>query len=256
MSSSARRALRILDVVGEADRPVGVTELARQLKIPPGTAFRGLDALQRGGFVARYQSSSRYVLGPAATGLRQTVFSQFRIRDAVLPTLRQLASGIGETASLIVPLGWYGLRIASVPGSNEVTDVPPLGSVGPLGRTFAGAAILARLPPQELAAYQQWEQKRQPSTDVAARLPGIRAKGFAQGTSAAEGLAVAVSDGARPLAAIAIEGPLPNDAGEATAALLQAAAAVDAAVAVRPAAYANPFGHLDPESIDLGRSYP
>jgi len=38
MSSSARRALKILAAVGEPGRPMGVTEIARALGIAPGTA--------------------------------------------------------------------------------------------------------------------------------------------------------------------------------------------------------------------------
>ena len=73
MSSSAKRALKIVEVLSGADRPLGVTEIARALALPPGTVFRGLDALLRAGLVARYQASSRYVPGPLAERLRQIV---------------------------------------------------------------------------------------------------------------------------------------------------------------------------------------
>jgi hypothetical protein len=36
MSSSAKRALRVLETIGAADRPLGVTEIARRLSLPPG----------------------------------------------------------------------------------------------------------------------------------------------------------------------------------------------------------------------------
>ena len=71
MSSSARRALRILETVGAAERPVGATEVGRALGLSAGTVFRGLDALERAGYVARFQASARYVLGASVGGLRQ-----------------------------------------------------------------------------------------------------------------------------------------------------------------------------------------
>ena len=122
MSSSAKRALRILEFFGHADHPLGVTEIARALSLSPGTVFRGIDALHRADLVSRYQSSSRYVLGHNAERLRQSVFARFRIRELALPYLHQLASVSGDTASLHVRLGWYSVRIASAPGTAEVTN--------------------------------------------------------------------------------------------------------------------------------------
>src|SRR5215510_15063041 len=100
MSSSAKRALKLLAAVGESGRPMGVTEIARTLGIAPGTAFRGLDALQSASLLSRDPSAPRFILGPAALGLRQTLLSLFRIRDVCVPYLRQLSSKSGETSSL------------------------------------------------------------------------------------------------------------------------------------------------------------
>ena len=66
MSSSAKRALRILEFVSDSDHPLGVTEIARVLSLAPATVFRSLDALSRADLVSRYQASSRYVLGAGA----------------------------------------------------------------------------------------------------------------------------------------------------------------------------------------------
>src|SRR5215510_15291327 len=106
MSSSAKRALKLLAAVGETGRPMGVTEIARSLGIAPGTAFRGLDALQSAGLLARQPLSSGFVLGPATLGLRHSLLSLFRIRDVCLPYLHQLASASGDASALHVRIGW------------------------------------------------------------------------------------------------------------------------------------------------------
>ncbi len=146
MSSSAGRALRILETVGAAERPLGPTEIGQSLGISAGTAFRGLDALERAGYLARFRASPKFVLGKSVAALRQTLLARFPIRDVTAPYLRQLAFACGETVSLTVRLGWHGLRIATAPGSNEVTSAPPLGAVRPLADGCAGRAILAFLP--------------------------------------------------------------------------------------------------------------
>ena len=130
MSSSTRRALHILEQVGAAEHPLGATEIGRALGISAGTVFRGLDALERAGYVGRFQSSAKFVLGKTVGALRQNLFARFAIRDICMPYLRQLAFASGETASLTVRLGWYGVRIAAAPGTNDVTS-SPLGRIRP-----------------------------------------------------------------------------------------------------------------------------
>src|SRR5262249_60989271 len=145
MMSSAGRALRILETVGAAERPLGRPETGQALGIPAGTAFRGLDALERAGYLARFQASPKFVLGKRVSALRQSLLARFPIRDVTAPYLRQLAFASGETVSLTVRLGWHGLRIATASGTNEVTSSAPLGGVRPLAEGLAGRAILAWL---------------------------------------------------------------------------------------------------------------
>jgi DNA-binding IclR family transcriptional regulator len=56
--SSARRTMSILETIGRADGPMGVTDIARRLDLQPGTVFRGLNALEQAGYISRFQSSS------------------------------------------------------------------------------------------------------------------------------------------------------------------------------------------------------
>src|SRR3954470_19306676 len=158
MSSSAKRALRILEFVSGSDHPLGVTEIARSLCLAPATVFRSLDALSRADLISRYQSSSRYVRGGAADRLCQSLIARFRIRELSMPYLRQLASMSGESTSLHVRLGWYSVRIASAPGMGEVTNTSLVGEGCVLGGSYAGRAILAFLSDVEIARYRAWIQ--------------------------------------------------------------------------------------------------
>jgi DNA-binding IclR family transcriptional regulator len=258
MSSSAKRALRILESVGRAENPVGVSEVARRLSLSPGTVFRSLDALGKAGLVTRYQASARYVLGPAAERLRHSLIATFRMRDVCLPYLRQLASLSGETTSLHVRLGWYGVRIASVPGSGEVTNSPPLGEASPLGNTYSGEAILAFLSESDIAHYRVWAAKHGIRWSEKQReLHSIAMRGFAAGETAFEdGMAVAlpIRSGDAAIAAIAIEGPVfhPQSPVSGISDWSEILGHVEALVRAQPHLFENPFAHLDPESILLG----
>jgi DNA-binding IclR family transcriptional regulator len=257
MSSSAKRALHILDMIGHSDRPLGLSEIARGVQSPPATAFRALDALTRAGLVARYQASSRYVLGHTAERLRQSVIARFPMRDVCLPYLRQLASASGETASLNVRLGWYAVRIATVPGAGEIAHLPSLGEAVALGDSYRGRAMLAFLADQEAARYRNWAGTRRAPVPAAARLAAIRRSGFAAGDTDFGGgrpLAFSIRGAHGVLASLAVEGPVLRDGAPEDAAPRDGraiAAAIEALARTKPALFENPFAHIDPDTVAL-----
>lgn len=261
MSSSARRSLHILEAVGRSPRPLGVTEIARAMKLPPGTVFRSLDALIKAGLVARYQASSRYVIGSTVERLQRTLLERFRMREAVLPYLHQLASVSGETASLHVRLGWYGLRVASALGTGEVTNAPALGETYALGDHFAGKAILASLGTKEIARYRHWCALRASNdcdSDDAFRQ--MERQGFVAGeTGVASQAPIAFPVRWAPgwSAAVAIEGPVFTTYEAKAAALADwraIAGHVEALARVQGPIFENPFAALDPDKFVLKES--
>ncbi|HYM17975.1 MAG TPA: helix-turn-helix domain-containing protein [Micropepsaceae bacterium] len=258
MSSSAIRALRILEAVGEAERPPGATEIARTLKSTPGTVFRGLDALLRFGLIARYQASAHYVLGPTADRLRHSLIAQFRVREVALPYLRQIASLSGETTSLYVKLGWYALRIASVPGTNEITNAPPLGEAHPLGQGYPGNAILAFLPSSEISAYRAWAKRHALKSQVSsAMLKEIAKQSYAFGQpefAGASAVSLSIRSAESAVASLAIEGPVfdgSRPAFENLRTWREIADKIESVLRAQPALGLNPFGHIDPNAIAL-----
>jgi DNA-binding IclR family transcriptional regulator len=248
VSSSAARALRILETVGAAERPLGPTEIGQKLGIAAGTAFRGLDALERAGYLARFQASPKFVLGKSVAALRQGLLARFPIRDVTAPYLRQLAFASGETVSLTVRLGWHGLRVAAAPGTNEVTSAPPLGAVRPLGEGLAGRAILAFLSSDAPEA----KRLARESAEIRKRGFAVEQTAFARGRAA---LAFPIRRDGQAIAAIAIEGPVVDLATPAAHDDLprwrEIVASVERLAQTRPALFAGPFDHLDPDDMVL-----
>jgi DNA-binding IclR family transcriptional regulator len=262
MISSAQRALTVLETIGRASEPIGVTEIARRLALQPGTVFRSLDALQQAGYIARFQSSSRYVLGPAVNQLRHSLLARFKIRDVSVPYLRQLAFASGENVALIMRVGWYGLRLAAAAGTNDVTSSLPIGEIHPLAQTCGGRAILAFLREPEGAAYQQWARAGDASAfpkTLAADLEVTKARGFAIETASfardRASVAFPIHGKSCPIAAIAVEGPvLRLDQAGDHASIQQWTAIVQTLQAVvdeAPQEFAGPFAHEDPVAIVL-----
>src|SRR5262249_39040078 len=159
-----------------------------------------------------------------------------------------LAFASGETVSLTVRLGWYGLRIATAGGTNEVTSAPPLGAVRPPAGGFAGRALLAHVPAdaagaQGLAPALAGGPPGRLATDAAAFARGRAAIGFP------------LRRDGQAIAAIAIEGPV-VDLGDPVAhddlpRWREIVHAVERLAQARPALFAGPFDHLDADDIVL-----
>ena len=79
------------------------TEVARACALPIPTAHRLLNALQRGGYVARNDATKRFRLGVAALRLGQRARDSTDLRALALPILRQLSYETGETTLLTAP---------------------------------------------------------------------------------------------------------------------------------------------------------
>jgi DNA-binding IclR family transcriptional regulator len=257
MSSSAKRALKILATVGRSGRSMGVTEIARAIGTAPGTAFRGLDALQRANLLARHPAAPRYVLGPAALGMRQSLLSLFRIRDVCLPYLRQLASATGETSSLHVRIGWYAARTAIAPGSAEVTSGAILKGTQLLSAEPSGRAILAHLPRNQVARFLAWATARgivSPES-LERELAALRARGFAASSPPDSGaVAFPIHKSDQAFASVTLEGPGfagASLASERIAECRAIAAAIEALVRANPDMGRQPFEHIDPDDIVL-----
>jgi DNA-binding IclR family transcriptional regulator len=259
MSSSAKRALRILEFVAGAEQPPGVVGIARALSLSPATVFRSIDALNRADLVARHRSSSRYVLGAAADRLCRTLIARFRIRELAQPYLRQLASLSGESASLHVRVGWYSVRIASALGAAEVTNAPPLGDANALAESCAGRAMLAFLGDAEAARYRTWAAKHDCKRSDEITLRAIRKQGLALDESASADGRMAVGfpikGGGVVVAAMTIDGPVleppPYANNHAVWDWREIVSHFEYIGHSQPLLFENPFAHLDPDMIVL-----
>lgn len=261
MTSSGIRALRALQVVNASDEPLGVTAIAAALDTLPGTAYRSLDALERGEFVSRYRASSLYQIGATAIRLRQTLHAQFPLRNVAMPYLRRLALAANDTVSLTVPVGWHSLRLVAIAGSNSVRSSKATGLSGLLEETLAGRAILSSFDQKMMARYLEdaaplLEVERRPRILIRA-LHEIAEQGFAlepvEGAGRS-GIAMPVRHKGKVIGAISIDGPVVRTDGDADAGEIETwqriVDEVELAVGQAKAFQATPFDHLDPQVVD------
>ena len=158
---SVAKALELLLLLRDRDA-IGIAEASRELGIARSTVHRLLGMLGQYGFAQREPSGRGYRAGPALVSLGLAAVVRMDIRRQARPHMERLAGEVEETVTLM------GLEEASVRFLDCVESPRPIrvagrtGLLRPAHCTSVGKAILARLPPEQLAQLYPAE-----------RLPGL-----------------------------------------------------------------------------------
>lgn len=261
-NSSSRNIFEVLRFVSEARQPASVTDVARALRLATTTAHRALATLEEGQYVSRYQGAPRFVLGPMVQGLFEAFFARFGLRDLAMPYMRTLALLTGETVSLMVPVGWYSVRIALVRGMKEVIHTGPLGEVRRLSEGLASRAILSTFDEEQVAGILAADPARRSErarAEVRAGLASVRTRGYAAaeaGLRSGYGAVAVPLRGNEPAAigALALEGPVIKLRPESPLPIewLRLFAEIETQVRANPQRFRNHYAHLPARDISFG----
>ena len=143
---SVERAIAILDLLAQGGWRTGA-DVARELRVHRSTALRLLGTLERHALVERDQRTARYRLGRRLPQLASVVSGEVDLRSVARPICEQLATAVGETATLDVLMGDVIVPIEQATASTSVVSVNWLGRRTPVHCTASGKAIAAFAPP-------------------------------------------------------------------------------------------------------------
>lgn len=180
---SVDRALDILELLASRPGTLGVTEVAREAGLAPGTAHRLLVGLVRRGWV-RQDPGRRYGVGPAALRLGGTASD--KLAAVAAPALRAAVEVTGETANLASLDGDVMVYLAQAPSPHTLRIFAEVGRPVPLHSTAVGKVVLAGMEvgrAMDLLAGTD-RVARTPHTltgteDLRAELDQVRGQGFA-----------------------------------------------------------------------------
>jgi DNA-binding IclR family transcriptional regulator len=93
----------LVEALAAAARPLGVTEVARALRISKARAHRHLRALVRRGYARQDPATERYEIGVKLLPLAEAVRERFGVLDAMRPQMAALREATGQavTASVL-----------------------------------------------------------------------------------------------------------------------------------------------------------
>ena len=140
---SLARGLKILDLLGQSQRGVGITELAKNLGVDKGSASRLVSTLARHGYAEKDEATRRFRLGPQVVRLSRSVLTALPLREAARSSLRQLMERTGECAHLAVAAQGKALYIDQVESPAALRVNAEVGTMNPLHCTALGKALLA-----------------------------------------------------------------------------------------------------------------
>lgn len=151
-SKSGDRAFDFLELVVNADTPIGLTEIADVSGTNLATAHRTMALLESRGYVKRDTSTKRYSPGRALVALAARVLAGLDLQTTAQATMRRIRELTSETLSLHVPVGTDRVCVAALESYNTLRRVVPLGDRLPVYAGPTGKVMLAYLPDAEVTA--------------------------------------------------------------------------------------------------------
>lgn len=142
---SVSRALDLLEAFTPKEGQLGVTELARKLKLHKNNVFRLLATLETRGYVEQDKETERYRLAVKVYEVGAVFLNHLDLRRQSRPHLEALATKSGETVYLTIPDRDWVVFVEMAETAQAVRVAPRLGRRFPALRTAAGQVLLAHL---------------------------------------------------------------------------------------------------------------
>lgn len=140
--TSLQRGLRMLQLLGQTDRGLPASQIAKLSSLPVSTVHRFLVNLESGGFLMR-DNVGNYHLGLACVSLGQAAREQMDIRTVSLPHLQLLNHRTRETVHLTVRHGLSAVYIEKLDSPQPLRIHSRIGASVPLHCSAVGKVLLA-----------------------------------------------------------------------------------------------------------------
>lgn len=144
-SQTLDKGIKVLKFVAEADKPVGVTEVSKELKYSKTATFRFLETLSDHHLLYK-NDEGKYEVGSQAA----YIGSRFRVDEVVkgtlYPIMENLKNEIGCGVQLCTLIDDKVIVMAYMHSSSVVQITSEVGTEMALNTSAAGKLILSRIP--------------------------------------------------------------------------------------------------------------
>lgn len=183
---SLGNGLDVLELLVEADRPLGVTEIARTLSLDKSTIYRLLSTLAGHSLIYQEAETRRYKPSLKIVTLARKVINDIQLRSVAKPFLKKLTKLTGESADLAILAGLLVVYIDHEDTDASLNVQAEIGQISPPHCTALGKALIVQYTADELRElYKEKELTRYTSRTITTldellpHLETVRKRGYA-----------------------------------------------------------------------------
>ena len=148
---SVKKAFAILSAVSSSKDGMGVSDLAKKLKIAKSTVHGMASALEELGAVMRDPLTKKYKLGFTLLEIGRSAYSRIDLQTSARPVTEELMEKT-QTSVFLGILNWDQVTILDVVESRQGLNITaPVGSTIPLFAGAVGKVFLAAMPEDQTA---------------------------------------------------------------------------------------------------------
>jgi DNA-binding IclR family transcriptional regulator len=142
---SVKKAFKILHTIADSSTGLGVSELAKQLKIGKSTVHGITASLEELGVLVRDPVDKRYNVGYTLLELGRKAYGRVELREIARAPMERLMEKIGETIFLGIMNGDHITIVDVVESQNEMKITSPPGTRLPLLAGATGKVFISQL---------------------------------------------------------------------------------------------------------------
>jgi IclR family KDG regulon transcriptional repressor len=211
MDTTVLKGFTLLEMLASSERPRGVSELSREMRLTKSNVQRLLSTLVEIGYAQKDPATSQYSATLKTWEFGHRVLSRDEIKRAASSQLRALYQDVDETVFLCVRRDFDVLYVDVIEHPNPLRMFCSVGTRLAQWKTAAGKVMLANRPAVEIeAALDMMQQANPASLERDAwreRFARVRALGYAR------------SEGGFREGVNAIAAPIRDSRGEVVASL-------------------------------------
>jgi len=183
---SLANGLDILDILVEADHPLGVTELARKTDLDKSTVYRLLTTLANRSYIIQEVETRRYLPSLKIVSHGRKIINDIQLRSVAKTYLKRLTQSMGVSSDLAILAGVRVVYIDHEDSDASLNVQAEIGQVAPPHCTALGKALTIQYSPDEIKnLYKDYELRRFTSKtitdldELVAHLETVKERGYA-----------------------------------------------------------------------------
>jgi DNA-binding IclR family transcriptional regulator len=150
-NQSVAKLFQMLECMAESRTLMKLQDISSQIRVPPPTALRYLNALIQDGYVVQDEDSLRYMLTWRVRGLGDRVRDNLGIRTMAGTLINDLSAALSLSACLVVEQDGKCIYLDCVDSPRAYNlALQHIGKQTPLHATGSGKILLTRYTPAEL----------------------------------------------------------------------------------------------------------